>query len=204
MIGVINYGSGNFTSVLNGLRSVGAKLHVITTPADFARVSHVVLPGVGAFQTAMKRLSDLNLVEPLKRAVCEERKWFLGICVGMQILTDVGYEGGAHQGLELIPGECRKINTQGSELRLPHIGWNEMTCSLDNPLFQRLSSRPTFYFVHSFQVVCADDAQAIGRCDYGESVTAVVQRDNIYGVQFHPEKSQQDGLQLLKNFIHLS
>jgi glutamine amidotransferase len=202
VIGLVDYGAGNFASVRNALHFIGAGVKPVTCPGDFKETTHVVLPGVGSFGVAMRKLRDRGLLEPLKEAVLERKKWFLGICVGLQILAEKGYEDGVYEGLAWIAGNAVKIDTSSSGLPLPHIGWNPVTAVSANPLFRGLAS-PVFYFVHSFHLEPRNPGDVAATCEYGTRVTAAVSRDHIFGVQFHPEKSQQDGLKLLANFVSL-
>jgi glutamine amidotransferase len=199
-IGIVDYGAGNYASVANALTHVGARLDPIRTPEDLERQTKVVLPGVGAFGACRRRLDTTGLVEPLRALIAEGERPLLGICVGMQLLAAVGREFGDHEGLGAIDGEVRRIEADG--LRLPHVGWN-VVAHAEDPLFAGLGAAPTFYFVHSFQLIPADPGVTIASCGYGEPVTAAVRTRNAWGVQFHPEKSQQAGLRLLRNFAAL-
>jgi imidazole glycerol-phosphate synthase subunit HisH len=199
-IGLVDYGAGNYGSVANALRHLGIAFEPVRTEADLARVPRVVLPGVGAFGACRRRLDAAGLTEPLKAVIADAERPFLGICVGMQLLATVGREFGDHEGLGAIPGEVRRIEAPG--LRLPHVGWNVVTHAED-ALFAGLGEHPTFYFVHSYQLVPDDAAHVIARCEYREPVSAAVRTGRAWGVQFHPEKSQQAGLRLLRNFASL-
>ncbi len=202
-VGLIDYGAGNQASVRNALEHIGASPVMVAAPGDFDRATHLVLPGVGAFSTAMAQLEQRGLVEALRLHAGAEGKPLLGVCVGMQILARVGYEFEAREGLGLINATVRTIDVSATGHRLPHIGWNEVTVTRDCPLFDDMR-QPTFYFAHSYACEPDDDADAVATCDYGAGVVAVVQKDNVFGVQFHPEKSQHDGLQLLRNFVRLA
>lgn len=196
-IGVINYGSGNFTSVYNAFRSLAPEVRVIDRPEELLSVTHLVLPGVGSFISAMERLTKMGLVDSLNKAILTGRP-FLGICVGMQVLADVGFEHGEFRGLGILSGAVKKIDSHG--LRLPHIGWNEVEPVRENILYCGMR-KPIFYFVHSYHFVSNSLSVVSGTCDYGNKIVCSVSHENIHGVQFHPEKSQRDGLHLLKNFI---
>jgi len=198
-VGLIDYGAGNQASVRNALEHVGHPPVMVRTPADLERVSHMVLPGVGAFHEAMRRLQERGFVDGLRQQVANGKP-LLGLCVGMQILADVGHEFGASEGLGLIQGKVRKVDVAATAERLPHIGWNDVTVTRPCDLFDGMDA-PTFYFAHSYTMVLDDEADCAAMCDYGSGVVAAVQKDNVYGVQFHPEKSQHDGLQLLRNFL---
>lgn len=203
MIGLLNYGAGNYGSVRNALDHLGLPQLEVQSAEAMDRATHLILPGVGAFPDAMRRLREMDLIEPLRKNVLDERKPFLGICVGMQLLAETGFEFEQTDGLGWIDGEVRQLDVAEQGLAVPHIGWNEITFEGSPVLLRNLSPRPTFYFVHSYAFRCRDAVNELARCDYGTPVTAVVERDNIFGVQFHPEKSQRDGLQLLKNFSAL-
>lgn len=200
-VALVNYGSGNYSSVAIALTRLGIPFGEARTPGDLEAATHIILPGVGAFGAAMRRLDEQGLSNAIREHARDKSKPFLGICVGMQVLADVGREHGEHPGLGLIPGSVEKIDTSASDLPLPHIGWNELEGPCDDPLLAGLGTPPTFYFVHSFAFRAADPAHVAAHCDYGTPVTAVVRSGAIWGVQFHPEKSQQDGLGLLANFM---
>lgn len=196
-VGIINYGSGNFTSVYNAVRSLTADVCAVETAGDISAVSHLVLPGVGSFMAAMERLTIMDLVGPIRKAAIMGRP-ILGICVGMQVLAELGFEHGECRGLGVLAGDVRKVDSKG--LRLPHIGWNDVEPIGDSILFAGMH-RPIFYFVHSYHLIPRSPRIVSATCDYGESVVCAVSDGNIHGVQFHPEKSQGDGLALLRNFF---
>lgn len=197
---IVDYGSGNVRSVFNIFRDATADVRVSNDERVMADATHLVLPGVGAFGEAMLKIDKLGLAEPLRREALENGKPFLGICVGMQVLAEEGLEFGRHKGLGWLPGSVRALDAKGE--RLPHIGWNDLISAKPSPLLDGLPPNPDFYFVHSYALdTPAENVHA--RCRYGEDFPAVVGRDNIYGVQFHPEKSQAAGKILLKNFLKL-
>lgn len=199
MIAIVDYGMGNVASVRNALALLGAEALVTARAEDFARATHIIFPGVGAYKDGMDAVRSRGLVPLLQKEVLQNKKPFLGICLGMQLLTEQGEEGGGTQGLGFIAGTTRKL-TVDSNLRLPHIGWDDVAPAADAVLFNNILSRD-FYFVHSYIVEPADAGVVAATCTYGETFAAAVQKDNIYGVQFHPEKSQKNGLQILRNFI---
>ncbi len=199
-IGLLDYGSGNQASVRQALIAVAGEVIDVQSPRQLDDVSHLVLPGVGSFGRAMRQLESLGLIDALRHQLCDLGKPFLGICVGMQILATRGNEFEECAGLNLVPGEVRLIPAAEAGLRLPHIGWNELRMEQASPLFEGLTDHPCFYFVHSYQLEAADPVAVTATCRYGSDIPAAVQRDNILGVQFHPEKSQQAGLRLLRNF----
>ena len=199
-IHIIDYRMGNLQSVRNALERVGCEVLISHNPESLSDADALILPGVGAFGEAMSSLHKRKLIEPLRRAVLDDEKPLLGICLGMQLLADSSDERGNCQGLSLISGQVRAI-PKSVGLRLPHIGWNDLSLSMPNPLFLDLPERSAFYFVHSFWFEC-DSAYISATTEYGANITAAVQRRHIFGVQFHPERSQRKGLRLLRNFIN--
>lgn len=203
MFGIVNYGAGNFRSVWNAVRHLGLDPMVVTDAATAAEATHLVLPGVGSFRHCMQRLSDMGLDRAIKDHIHAGRP-YLGICVGLQVLATAGEEFGRTDGLGIIPGRCRRLDAAASAgLPLPHIGWNECAFT-PSPLSTGLGERPCFYFVHSYHLEVEDPADRLASCGYGMTVTAAVRRDNCYGTQFHPEKSQRDGLALLRAFAEVA
>lgn len=202
-VGIINYGMGNLRSVANACRHLGATVHWVEQPTDLDNCSHLILPGVGAFGDGMRNLVERNLVAALRTAVMERGRPFLGICLGMQLIAARGTEFGDHVGLGWIPGTVVKLtNTEQVEgFRLPHIGWNDVALRPDTPLAQRFAKPPCFYFVHSFVLKPDDPNHVVGWSTHGERFPAILQRHNILATQFHPEKSQHDGLTLLRYFL---
>ena len=202
MIGIIDYGMGNIQSVKNALLRVGGNVEIVTTGKQLASCEGLVLPGVGAFSKAMENLAMLGLVEPLKSTVAHGTP-LLGVCLGLQLLADSSEEFGDHPGLGLIPGRvCRIPVKQG--YHLPHIGWNPVkyNYSQETGIFKGVREDSSFYFVHSYMFDC-DPSFVSAVTDHGTAVTAAVQHGNIYATQFHPEKSQTNGLRVLKNFVEL-
>lgn len=198
---VLDYGSGNVRSVANLLGMLG-DTQVSNDPEVIASASHLVLPGVGAYGAAMARIAQQLPMEAVKRAVFEQGKPFLGICVGMQVLGDEGWEFGVNPGLGWIPGRVERLHTR--DLPLPHVGWNDIRGERPHPLLNGLQDLPDFYFVHSYAFQTVDPSHVLATAEYGSRFAAVVGCDNILGVQFHPEKSQRAGAQLLKNFLELA
>lgn len=201
MITVIDYGAGNIGSVLNMIRHVGGSADLARDVEGVSRAQKILLPGVGSFDNAMTRLSNLGLIEPLK-AKATEGIPFLGICLGMQLLAD-GSDEGQLAGLGLIPGRVRKFHFEGeaASLKVPHMGWNRAVPVLPHALTQGLDAMARFYFVHSYFFDCEDRNDALLTTHYGIEFTSGVQRNNVMGVQFHPEKSHRYGMQLIKNFV---
>ncbi len=198
-IDIIDYGMGNLQSVRNALERIGCQVRISSESSALVDADALILPGVGAFGEAMNNLQQRKLILPLQRAVLDEGKPLLGICLGMQLLADSSDERGNHQGLSLIPGNIREIPIL-SDLRLPHIGWNNVAVRKRDLLFRDIQDGSDFYFVHSYHFVC-DPAYITGVTDYGMDITAAVQKEHIFGVQFHPERSQLKGLRLLRNFV---
>lgn len=203
-IGLIDYGTGNVGSVRNALEFLGVPTTPVTRPADFDAVSHLILPGVGAFGAAMNRLRQLDLLDSLRDQILVRQKPFLGICVGMQILATMGTEFGDQPGLDVVPGRIERLDLLSPGLPLPHVGWNSLTLVRPDPLFTGLPEHPDVYFVHSYGLPAAPNPDIAATCDYGGEFVAAVQRDRVFGVQFHPEKSQRAGLRILANFCRLS
>ena len=206
MIVIVDYGAGNLRSVENAFKSIGQQTKLARAPKDLEEASAIVLPGVGAFGDGMQNLRKLNLVEVLGEKVIAGKIPFLGICLGLQFLAESSTEHGTHEGLGWLPGKIDLIKTISPQYRVPHIGWNEIDFQQSSPLFEELQEEPVFYFVHSFQFV-PDKAHpdlVTATSEHGGRITAAVAKDNIHAVQFHPEKSQQAGLQLLRNFVKLS
>jgi len=200
MIAVIDYGMGNLRSVEKALERVGAKAIVTSDPKILSRCDKLVFPGVGAFGEAMKELKRLKLVGPIKDAI-DEGKPFLGLCLGLQLLFEKSEEDPGVKGLCVLKGESRRFKFKGPGLKVPHMGWN---CIKKNPKSKLLDGIPDnayMYFVHSYYVVPKDKKIALTITDYGIDFVSGIAKDNIYGIQFHPEKSQELGLKILKNFV---
>jgi glutamine amidotransferase len=192
---------GNIRSVINALREVGADGELVSDPARIARERKLILPGVGAFGEAMRNLKKGGLDIALGDARNAGAS-ILGICLGMQLMFSESEEDGRHAGLGWIPGSVKRFpDTVG--LRVPHMGWNELRFAHDSALTRGVGEKPDVYFLHSFHCVCADQSDVLARSDYGLPFTAMVERGPLYGIQFHPEKSQQPGLAMLRNFAAL-
>lgn len=204
MISIVNYGMGNIASVANMLRKAGAAAQVIDSPRALDESGAVILPGVGAFDEAVTSLQRLDLWAGLERIVRERRVPLLGICLGMQLLFD-GSEEGRLSGLGAISGGCHRFRFSDIETRLkvPHMGWSELTTVRPHALLAGLGSDSRFYFVHSYFVECADSANVIASARHGVEFAAVVGRGCVLGAQFHPEKSHLYGLQVIANFAKL-
>lgn len=200
MIAVIDYGMGNLRSVINAFAALDCPAFIARQPSDLTDAHKIILPGVGAFGDGMANLRAADLVGALDHEVRKRGKLFLGICLGMQFLATVGNELGTHQGLGWVSGSVDRIPADDPAIRIPHIGWNDVTFTKTSGLYAGLSDSQAFYFVHSF-VLNPEDTQVVsGICSYGVDFTASLEVGNIYAVQFHPEKSQRAGLAVLKNF----
>lgn len=199
MIAIIDYGMGNLRSVLKGFEAVGAQAKVTNLVGDILNADKVVLPGVGAMGPAMQKLQELALGGPIHKVI-KDGKPFLGICLGMQLLFERSSEGGFSDGLKVFKGSVERF----SMLKVPHMGWNQVKVQgAGNQMFQGLSSGENVYFCHSYFVKPQDASIAAGITNYGTDFVSAVAKDNVWGVQFHPEKSQKVGLQILKNFAEL-
>ncbi len=200
---IIDYGSGNLRSAAKAFEHVAgsASVKVTSNPADLKSASHIVLPGVGAFGDCAAGLRAIDGMEnELNEQVIAGKKPFLGICVGMQLLAEKGFENGEFNGLGWIKGEVRRITPAGG-LPVPHMGWNNLVFTKESRLSACVEG--DVYFVHSYAMVCADAANVAAITDYGGAATAIVEKDNVFGVQFHPEKSQKTGLAILGNFLRI-
>jgi glutamine amidotransferase len=198
VIALIDYGIGNLRSVEKALAAVGAYVQLTTEPEVIRAADKVVLPGVGAFGDGMAGLRQRGL-EAVIETVFQEGKALLGICLGMQLLFEVSYELGEHRGLGLLPGEVRKF--ERGDLKVPQTGWNQVRAEKDSPLLASLAPNSYAYFNHSYYCEPADREGILASSEYGVRYAAVVGRGRLYGVQFHPEKSQAVGLQILRNFV---
>jgi glutamine amidotransferase len=207
VIAVVDYGMGNLRSVQKALERVGVAAIVTDDPAALDAAQGVVLPGVGAFGDAMANLRAQRLIEPLLCQVTRGKP-LLGICLGMQLLFDESEEMGRHQGLGLLPG--RVVRFEERELRVPHVGWNQLRMATDKlqirngGLLDEIADGAYAYFVHSYYVAPEKPADVLATTEYGSDFASVVGREMVFGAQFHPEKSQEIGLQLLKNFAHMA
>jgi glutamine amidotransferase len=198
---IIDYGSGNLRSVAKAFERVGAKVQITSTISDVAAAAYIVLPGVGAFADCMNGLKALpGMLDALREQALVRKKPFLGICVGMQMLFERGHEHGVHDGLGWLEGEVVPLV---SKLKVPHMGWNDLHVAGNHPLLKGVKSGDHAYFVHSYHAACKHPSDVLATVEYGQTITAVVGRDNVMGTQFHPEKSQATGLTLLKNFLGL-
>lgn len=200
-IGIVNYGMGNIGSVFNAIEFLGQTPVILDTPAELKAVDKFILPGVGAFSEAMKLLKQKNWCEQIRIECLEYQKPVLGICLGMQLLATESYEFGHCEGLDLIGGSVRKLSFAAEAYRLPHIGWNTVSFKKNDTLYAQMEAAQDFYFVHSYAFQPQDECHVSGICNYGVDFTASVEKENIFGTQYHPEKSHKMGLKVLDNFM---
>ena len=203
MIGVVDYNMGNLRSVYNAFEKIGKKVDIVTKPKELKRYDKIILPGVGAFGDAMKSLEMTGMREAVIDFSASNRP-LLGICLGMQLLFEKSYEFGETKGLGLIPGVIVEFDKSRfkTRLKVPHMGWNKIFIKKSSSLLEEIDDETYLYFVHSFHAVC-EDRYIIGKTTYGYEFPSIVQKDNIFGFQPHPEKSHDSGLKILKNFIEL-
>lgn len=200
-IGLIDYNAGNLRSVINAFRFLKCEIVLEKNPENLKQYDKLILPGVGAFGDVIDEIRNKGFEEPIKEFV-KSGKYIFGICLGMQLLFEKSYEFGKHKGLGLIQGEIVKFN---SNLRIPHIGWNKLIINDErktDPLLNGITNEDYLYFVHSFHATC-DEKYVLAFSKYGEKFPAIVNKDNIYGIQPHPEKSHNLGLKIIENFISL-
>lgn len=201
MIAVLDYGVGNVSSIANMLKKIGVDSVLTKDVSQIDKADKLILPGVGSFDVGMQRLKSNGLVEAIKKHAIEDKKPLLGICLGMQMLGRMSEEGKG-MGLNLIPFDNKRFSfLEGSTLKIPHMGWDvAVPMQKDDLLTEGLDQEQRYYFVHSYHAVCDNEENVLMRCDYGYSFAAAVKWENIYGVQFHPEKSHKYGMALLENF----
>lgn len=200
-VAVINYGMGNLGSVRRAFEDIGADVRIANHPAAIYDADRIVLPGVGAFAKGMECLTNAGWVSALREIVTQHGKPLLGICLGMQMLATTGLEGGETRGLGFIPGKVQRLDSIGCKFRIPHVGWNGVYYRKDDVLFNGIPDLSDFYFVHSYAFVPKNQDHLIATTSYDCEVTATIRNGNVFGCQFHPEKSSKAGRQLLKNFM---
>lgn len=199
---ILDYHVGNVKSVIKVIKYLGYDVVFSNTSQDLKKADKIILPGQGSFDYAIEEINKLNLKDEIINQVINKKKYLLGICLGMQILASVGYENEKRTyGLDLIPGEVTKFTTKNT--KLPHIGWSEVSLKKENSLFDKIPSKTDFYHCHSYIFKSKDRLNIIAESHYSEKFTTAINYNNIYGVQFHPEKSLKFGLQLIKNFLNL-
>lgn len=201
MLAIIDYQMGNLRSVQKGFERSGHAAAITSDPAVLAKADKLVLPGVGAFADAIAELRRRELVGPIREAI-EAGKPFLGICLGLQLLFEVGHEGGVHEGLGVLAGEVRRFELP-AQYKVPHMGWNQLHLVRRPPIFAGIEDQSHFYFVHSYYVAPKEESVVAGVASYPYPFCAMAWRGNLFATQFHPEKSQAAGLQVLKNFAEL-
>jgi len=202
-VGIIDIGICNLSSVVNAFLHIGSDVSIVSDKNKITDFTHLVLPGVGSFPKGMENLQKKGLDE----VICKEAKSgkpILGLCLGMQLFAKNGEEFGLTKGLGLIKGSVSILKVNRSELRVPHVGWNEVYFKKKSILTDGIQQSSAFYFVHSYSYSDADASYVVGVCDYSSQIVSIIEKDNIFGAQFHPEKSQADGLLLLKNFTEIS
>ena len=204
---IVDYNSGNISSVINSFNEVAKNKVNIEVTADLNKIKSsdkVVLPGQGSFKSCVDALKSINgLVDTLDEFAINNKKPLLGICVGLQMFADIGYEENETKGLGWISGKVVKINNQNGKYKLPHIGWNEINIVKDSKIFKEIENYSHMYFVHSYEFVPKDKNVISATTDYSSNIVCSVEKGNIFGTQFHPEKSDKTGLQIINNFIHL-
>lgn len=200
MIAIVDYGMGNLLSVYHAFESLGVDVQIIDNPKALEGVERIVLPGVGAFADCMRNLREKRFDVALNDSVIVKRVPILGICLGMQVMARRSFEGGQNDGLGWIEADVVRLKPDDTSLRVPQIGWNDVTFRRDSSLFTGQPGNPDFYFVHSYHMVCDRQQEVEATCEYGGTITAAVKRNNIFATQFHPEKSQDHGLKILENF----
>lgn len=198
---VIDYGMGNLMSVRQAFEECGADVFISSNPEDIERASHIVLPGVGSFAEGMLNLDKSGWIPVIQRVAKEKQVPILGICLGMQLLADKGYEVKETNGLGIIPGVVKKLEKVNDSERIPHVGWNEIHKEIDDDLFDGIEDGADFYFVHSYHYVPDKKENILSVTPYCDEIVSSVILDNVYGVQFHPEKSQRVGFKMIENFL---
>ena len=202
-VGIINYGMGNLTSVKNAFDIICSKVSVIDDPNKLSEFSHIVLPGVGAFGKGINNITKYGWDECLNKEVIINKKPFLGICLGMQLIATKGFELGEHKGLDWLSGTVEKLKTKKKVYRIPHIGWNDVIIKNEKGIYSGIEGSATFYFLHSYIVIPENKTLVSGITNHGQEFAASIEFENIMATQFHPEKSQKVGIKILKNFTNI-
>ena len=204
---IVDYNSGNISSVINSFRVIAKNKVNIEVTSDLTKIKSsdkVVLPGQGSFKSCVDALNNINgLVDTLNEFVINDKKPLLGICVGLQMFADIGYEETETKGLGWIPGKVSKIDNQNGKFKLPHIGWNQINILKDSKIFKNIKNNSHMYFVHSYEFIPKDKNVISATTDYSSKIVCSVEKENIFGTQFHPEKSDKTGLKIIDNFINL-
>ena len=204
---IVDYNSGNISSVINSFKEVAIDKVNIEVTSDLNKIKSsdkIVLPGQGSFKSCVEALNNINgLVDALSEFAINHKKPLLGICVGLQMFADIGYEETETKGLGWISGKVSKINNQNGKFKLPHIGWNQINIIKDSKIFKDIENNSHMYFVHSYEFVPVDKTVISATTDYSSNIVCSIEQENIFGTQFHPEKSDKTGLKVVKNFISL-
>ena len=204
---IVDYNSGNISSVINSFKEVAKEKVNIEVTSDLEKIKSsdkVVLPGQGSFKSCIEALNSIKgLVDTLNEFTINSKKPLLGICVGLQMFADIGYEETETNGLGWISGKVSKINNQNNKYKLPHIGWNEINILKDSKVFKDIENNSHMYFVHSYEFIPNDKSVIAATTDYSSNIVCAVEKENIFGTQFHPEKSDKTGLKIIDNFINL-
>ena len=204
---IVDYNSGNISSVINSFKEVAKDKVNIEVTSDLNKIKSsdkVVLPGQGSFKSCAEALNNINgLVDTLNEFVINDKKPLLGICVGLQMFADIGYEETETKGLGWIAGKVSKIDNQNGKYKLPHIGWNQINIIKDSKIFKNIKNNSHMYFVHSYEFIPSDKNVISATTDYSSNIVCSVEKENLFGTQFHPEKSDKTGLQIIENFINL-
>ena len=204
---IVDYNSGNISSVINSFKEVAQKKVNIEVTSDLAKIKSsdkVVLPGQGSFKSCVDALNSINgLVDTLNEFAINNKKPLLGICVGLQMYADIGYEETETKGLGWIPGKVSRIDNQNGKYKLPHIGWNQINIIKESKIFKDIENKSHMYFVHSYEFIPNDKNVISATTDYSTNIVCSVEKENIFGTQFHPEKSDKTGLKIIDNFINL-
>ena len=202
-VAIIDYGMGNLDSVSRAVEECGGAPLITNQKKDIENASLLILPGVGAFSEGMKNINQMGLSSVLFEQVIDKKIPILGICLGMQLMARKGWEGGETEGLMWIEGDVKRLEPQGPNIRIPHVGWNEVIFNRNSPLFNGIPTGKDFYFIHSYHFCCKNELDVIGHTPYCGGFISAIQRENIFGVQFHPEKSQRLGFKIIKNFLSI-
>jgi len=204
---IVDYNSGNISSVINSFKEVAKNKVNIEVTSDLNKIKSsdkVVLPGQGSFKSCVDALNKISgLVDTLNEFAINDEKIILGICVGLQMFADIGYEEIETKGLGWIPGKVSKINNQNNKYKLPHIGWNEINMAKESKIFKDIENKSHMYFVHSYEFIPEDKNVVLATTDYSSNIVCAIEKENIFGTQFHPEKSDKTGLKIIDNFINL-
>ena len=201
-VAIINYGIGNIRSLYNSLKRIEVEAEIITDPDTINQFDKIFLPGVGSYKDAIEKIKNIGWDKAIKNFLSNQNKSLFGICVGMQILSTFGYEYGKSSGLNIIKGEVLRMNKLGCDLKLPHIGWNNIKILNQNLITENLNNQANFYFVNSYSFKIDNSKELIATTSYGIEFPSIINKQNVFGTQFHPEKSSKAGMQILKNFIN--